>query len=105
MSRDAERKGFDFCGETCPAVGQAFSEWFNDHRESIPPILHAPLDELIERVKEVGTYKLRDALTEACGELLQAEGRVEDLEREVERLRGQVEELESELREAHEAAA
>jgi len=105
MSRDAERRGFDFCGETCPAVAQVFSEWFNDHRESIPPMLHAPLDELIERVKEVGTYKLRDALTEACGELLQAEGRVEDLEREVERLRGQVEELESELREAHEAAA
>jgi len=105
MSRDAERRGFYFCGETCPAVAQVFSEWFNDHRESIPPMLDAPLDELIERVKEVGTYKLRDALTEACGELLQAEDRVEDLEREVARLRDQVEDLESELREAREAAA
>lgn len=105
MSRDAERRGFYFCGETCPAVGRVFSEWVCDHRDSIPPMLHAPLEELIEGVKEVGTYQLRAALTEACRELLQAEGRVEDLEREIERLRGQVEELESELREAHEAAA
>lgn len=105
MSRDAERRGFDFCGETCPAVAQVFSEWLNDHGDSIPPMLHAPLDELIERVKEAGTYKLRAALTEACGELLQAEGRVEELEREVARLRDQVEDLESELLEAGEAAA
>ena len=54
MSRHnaATRRSLDYCPETCPAV-----------------------DAAMERAKEVGTYRLREALTQACQDLIDAEDR------------------------------
>lgn len=57
--RDAQRLSLDYCPETCPAV-----------------------DAALERVKEVGTYKMREALNQACQDLIDAEARIAELEAE-----------------------
>lgn len=75
MSRrnDATRRSLDYCPETCPAV-----------------------DAAMEKAKEVGTYKLREALTQACHDLIDAEDRIADLEAEVARLNDIIADLQSE---------
>lgn len=57
--RDAQRRSLDYCPETCPAV-----------------------DAALEKIKEVGTYKMREALNQACQDLIDAERRIEELEAE-----------------------
>lgn len=75
MSRhnDATRRSLDYCPETCPAV-----------------------DAAMEKAKEVGTYKLREALTQACRDLIDAEYHIADLEAEVARLNDIIADLQSE---------
>lgn len=75
MSRhnDATRRSLDYCAETCPAV-----------------------DAALEKVKEVGTYKLRSALDQACQDLIEAEERIAELEAEVSRLNDQIDSLTTE---------
>lgn len=72
MSRHAEKRGFDYCDETCPAVSKATSEFVDNE-----------FDKFIERVKKVGSYKLRNALTQACEDLISAEKEVEELKAEL----------------------
>lgn len=69
----ATRRSLDYCPETCPAV-----------------------DAAMERAKEVGTYRLREALTQACQDLIDAEDRIADLEAEVARLNDVITDLQSE---------
>lgn len=69
----ATRRSLDYCPETCPAV-----------------------DAALENIKEVGTYKLREALTQACQDLIDAEDRIADLEAEVARLNDVITDLQSE---------
>lgn len=75
MSRHnaATRRSLDYCPETCPAV-----------------------DAAMERAKEVGTYRLREALTQACQDLIDAEDRIANLEAEVARLNDIIADLQSE---------
>lgn len=75
MSRHnaAIRRSLDYCPETCPAV-----------------------DAAMERAKEVGTYRMREALTQACSDLIDAEDRIANLEAEVERLNDIIADLQSE---------
>ena len=75
MSRhnDATRRSLDYCAETCPAV-----------------------DAAMEKAKEVGTYRLREALTQACRDLIDAEERIAELEAERADLLDQIADLQSE---------
>lgn len=84
MSRHADKRSFGYCAETCPDVERVFSDF-------------------LEEVKRVGTHKLRDALTEASSDLIDAEAEIEDLKRqlsakddEISNLRQQIRELEEE---------
>ncbi len=75
MSRnqEAKRRSLDYCNETCPAV-----------------------DAALEKVKEVGTYRLREALDSACADLIAAEERIEELEAELADAKDRIADLESE---------
>jgi len=82
MSRDAEKRGFGYCDETCPAVGKTTSDF-----------LDGEFDKFIERVKEVSAYKLREGLNEACADLISAESEIKELKAEIERQRDVIEDL------------
>lgn len=71
--RDAQRRSLDYCPETCPAV-----------------------DDALEKIKEAGTYKMREALNRACQDLIDAEDRIADLEAERADLLDQIAALQSE---------
>lgn len=98
MSREAMRRSFQECPETCPAVDQVFAEWLEANSDLIPPGLSRPLDDLVSDFKSVGTERMRDRLTTVCGDLI-------DAERDAESLRERVSELEAEVAELRRALA
>jgi len=99
--RQLMREVFGYCAETCPEVEAAFHEAITD----IEPLLDAlqagqvikVLDRLLERVKDVGTLKLRDALTSAVSDKSRLEDELEDSKAEVSRLESRVDSLENEI--------
>lgn len=97
MGRDADRRSFSYIGETCPSV-RRIEEDFTDE-----------LSAFVERVKEASSYKLREALTQACSDLIDTEEEVnrlrderDRLQDEVSALRSRIAELEIELESVHE---
>ncbi|MNM06959.1 hypothetical protein D3C81_169900 [compost metagenome] len=80
MSRYAEKRSFSYCKETCPDVDSVFSDF-------------------LEEVKRVGTNKLRDALTEASSDLIDAEAEVEDLKRQLSAKDDEISDLLQQIRE------
>lgn len=60
MSRKATKRGFEYCGETCP-----------------------DFDKLVQQIKDITTHKLRDALESACQDLIEAEEEIERLKEEI----------------------
>lgn len=71
--RHAKRRSLDYCAETCPAV-----------------------DAALEKVKEAGTYRLREALDRACADLIAAESRIDELEAELADAKDTIADLQSE---------
>ena len=107
MSRHAQRESFSRCPETCPAVDKAAYEWIQNVGHEVPAWLEESLQEMVDGTKTVGTNKLRDALTETCSDLIEAQDEAEELKRQVrdheatiEELRSQIRSLEHELSEA-----
>lgn len=107
MSRHAQRDSFSRCPETCPAVDKAAYEWMQSVGHEIPAWLEESLQEMVDDTKTVGTNKLRNALTEACSDLIEAQDEAEELKRQVrdhestiDELRSQIRSLERELSEA-----
>ena len=101
-----ESKGY--CAETCPDVDRAFSDAWEDMKELIAPQIvdeaERLLDGLCQRIKEVGTEKLRAALCDAITDKESVESerddlarQVSDLESQVDGLKGEVTQLEREL--------
>lgn len=88
MSRDADKRSFSYCRETCPDVSRECNEFVN-----------AEFDQFIERVKAASAYKLRSALAEACQDLIEAESRIEELEKEVSLLNDQLADARQEIKE------
>ena len=83
MSRQHEKRSYEYCPETCPAVSEVASEF----------------ESLVERIKEVSSYKLREALVAACRDLSEAESEVEDLKQQVAQCNYEIADLRSQLRE------
>ena len=83
----ATREAMNRCGETCPAVDSAFQDLVDATEGLVSPALLNEFGDQMriccERVKEKGTTVLRDALIEACGDLLDAEARISRLEHEL----------------------
>ena len=98
MSRHAQRESFSRCPETCPAVDRVANEWLASINEDVPAWLEDSVRQMVDDTKEVGTSKLRDALTEACAELLEAQGECEDLRREIRDNEATIEDLRSQVR-------
>lgn len=110
MSRHAQRESYSRCPETCPAVDKVAFEWMQNVDHEIPAWLEDSLQNMVDSTKLVGTNKLRDALTEACSDLLECHEEIESLKRQlqdheatVDELRSQVRSLERELSEAEAA--
>jgi polyhydroxyalkanoate synthesis regulator phasin len=113
VSKSLHQEARAYCPETCPDVDRAFSNAWDSLREYInrddESAARSFMDALCEKVKEVGTEKLRDALCSAISDRIDAErerdeaqDRVRELESEVDDLRSDVSSLEREL--AKEAA-
>lgn len=94
MSRDADKRSFAYCGETCPAVGKTTSAFLDDE-----------FDKFVERVKSVSAYKLREALTEACSDLIAAEEQVAELKAELERRDDVIADLQQYVKDLQQEAA
>lgn len=98
------RRSFGYCGETCPAVDEAFVIAEGRISKLVPDCLHsdlsAELTQTRDAVKGFGTEKMRDALTDACADLIEAEQRAEEAERRVAELEQELDELRREIREA-----
>lgn len=88
MATSPEKLAFGYCDETCPAVNRVVSDFVSDG-----------LERFIERVKEVSSYKLREALVSACEDLQQAETNIEELNAEIDKKDEVIAALESEIRE------
>lgn len=72
MSRYAEKRSYDYCPETCPQVGRVLGDFVDGE-----------LDRFIERIKDVTSHKMREALTEFCSDLIAAEEEIADLKRQI----------------------
>ena len=99
--RQLMREVFGYCGETCPQVEAAFQEAFMEIEPLLEPAqagqVSKILDRLLERVKDVGTLRLRDALTSADTDKSQLENELEDAKDEVRRLESLNDSLENEV--------
>ncbi|HDS1221721.1 TPA: hypothetical protein QEF96_000384 [Stenotrophomonas maltophilia] len=98
------RRSFGYCGETCPAVDEAFVIAEGRISKLVPDCLlsdlSAELAKVREAVKNVGTEKMRDALGDACADLIAAEQKAEEAEGRIAELERELEELRREIREA-----
>lgn len=72
MATSPEKLSFGYCDETCPAVNRVVNDFVSGE-----------LERFIERVKEVSSYKLREALVSACEDLQQAEREIQELKAEI----------------------
>jgi len=88
MATSPEKLSFGYCDETCPAVNRVVNDFVSGE-----------LERFIERVKEVSSYKLREALVSACEDLQQAETNIEELNAEIDKKDEVIAALESEIRE------
>lgn len=96
-SREAQRESYNRCDETCPAVDRAI-EPVRDMAHTGNGCDASDIDRMIETIKQIGTGKLRDALTECCEELLEERRKCEELQEKVKDLERQVEDLGYELK-------
>ena len=94
MSRYAEKRSFDYCKETCPEVGKVVNAFVDEE-----------FDKFIERIKDVTSHKMREALTEACHDLINAEAEIEDLKRQIAQKDDVIDDLQRSIRELERAAA
>ena len=95
-----------YCGYTCPAVDAETDHLVNNVCNMLEG-LNLPLDAInaieqsirhsCEKMKEVGTYPLREALEMVCGELRDSKSSVTSLNERVEELEVEVEHLNQEL--------
>ena len=94
-----ESKGY--CPETCPDVDRAFEDVWSDLKELIAPQIVDEagriFDDLLAKVKSVGTEKLRAALCEAITDKESAEGERDDFKQQVSALESEVAYLKSEV--------
>jgi len=102
MNRYLEREVFGYCPETCPGVEQAFVDAWDKLHVLITPeneaIFNSAMDELCETIKDVGTFKLRDALREAVKDKDQIESELDEVRFDIRRLESEVEDLRTEIR-------
>lgn len=98
MNRYALRESFSRCPETCPAVDKAAYEWMQSVGHDIPLWLENSLQEMVDSTKAVGTNRLRDALTEACSDLIECHEEIESLKRQVQDHEAMVADLASQVR-------
>lgn len=101
--RDAHQESDRRCRPTCPDVDAAFDNLFAVLEEVVPtsshPAVLRALRECQEAVKAKGTEKLREVLVDACSELLEAQGKVADLERELDKVRDELSDAKYEIAE------
>ncbi|WP_136259396.1 hypothetical protein [Rhodanobacter lindaniclasticus] len=94
-----ESKGY--CSETCPDVDSAFSDAWEEIKDMVAPRCEdeaeRAIDMLCEKVKKVGTEKLREALCSAISDKMEAEGERDDLKRQVSDLESEIASLKDEL--------
>lgn len=95
------REVFGYCPETCPDVEAAFDDMLTDITDAIAPSRLKDVEKIIEstceRVKEVGTIRLRTALEQAVSDKQDIEDDRDQLQREVDRLTARCESLEDEI--------
>lgn len=94
MSRYADKRSFDYCKETCPEVSRVVGDF-----------LDGEFDKFIEKVKEVSSYKMREALTSACSDLIAAESEIEDLKRQLAQKDNEIHDLRRQVRDLEREAA
>ena len=112
MSRNhksAIREADSLCKPTCPDVDDAFASLIKEVRDYVPPALiddaERAIEACCEKVKNVGTLKLRDALVDACADKQEAEEERDDARKQVESLQDELAGLRAELAEAQRVAA
>jgi predicted nuclease with TOPRIM domain len=101
MNRELEREVFGYCAETCPQVEGAFADVWDDLKPLIAPTLQDEaermFDGLLDKVKEVGTEKLREALRRAVDDKRDVERERDDLQKQVNDLKQQVDDLQHDV--------
>lgn len=74
MSREATKRSFQYCAETCP-----------------------DFDRLVDKIKDATTNKLREALANACQDLIDAEEEADRLRDEIRERDELIENLKDEI--------
>jgi molecular chaperone GrpE (heat shock protein) len=105
----AERESLQRCDHTCPAVDHEFNRLWDDIHDLVAKSNHdevgREIERCSERVKEVGTEKLRAVLIEACEELLEARTEIEELRLQLDRVNDALAEANAEIAELSRAEA
>lgn len=101
MSR-VSRRSRGYCDDTCPAVDSVVADWVRQNAAIISPAVNVAVEAMVEQIKQVGTYKLRDALEAAVSDLEGTETKLETAEeqlaavnRDLDRLAGELASLEA----------
>jgi hypothetical protein len=99
--KSAAREADALCKPTCPDVDDAFASLIKQVRDYVPPALiddaERAIEACCEKVKSVGTEKLRDALVDACSDKQEAEEERDDARKQVENLQDEIASLRAEL--------
>ena len=93
MGAPAERECYSRCGETCPAVDAAFSDFESDIERYVAEYnwqeVRSLIHDLVLQIKEVGTEKMRQAFIELCEDYITQQDEIAELRRRVELLEEQ----------------
>ena len=80
MSRKAERLSFNMCAETCPNLEDAVYSAYDEISKALSlnerdkeTVFELLIEKHVEKFKEAASYKLRDALNEACEKIIELE--------------------------------
>lgn len=102
MSASIHRLSREYCEDTCPNVDEAFNAARDRLAELVAPSLAsavgAVLSSLCDKVKEVGTEKLREALCRAISDKVDIEHERDELQERVNELEATVDNLRDDVR-------
>lgn len=81
---------FDYCDETCPALDASVYDAYSEISEKLSLnedqrkiVFNVLIEDYLEKFKNVGTHLLRDALNNACENIIDLEDKIDELEYEI----------------------
>ena len=97
MGTGIYKETLSYCAETCPDVDSEFDDFIKKVSDYIAPANHHEVTEMVwelcNKVKSVGTEKLRDALRSCVSDKRDLESEVNDLNDQISHLEHQLDML------------